>query len=51
LKGSIELQIQKSRLQEEVNEATVQFVGGGFGLPKTEDFLPEQKGNFLRNLL
>jgi hypothetical protein len=26
--------------KEEVNEATVQFVGGGFGLPKTEDSLP-----------
>jgi hypothetical protein len=28
--------------KEEVNEATVQFGGGGFGLPKTEDFLPIQ---------
>jgi len=29
-------------LQEEVNEANVQYVGGGFGPPKTEDFLPLQ---------
>jgi hypothetical protein len=28
-------------LQEEVNEVTVQYVGGGLGPPKTEDFLPE----------
>jgi hypothetical protein len=27
-------------LQEEVNEATVQYVEGGFGPPKTEGFLP-----------
>ena len=29
-----------SYLEEGINEATVQFVGGGFGLPKTKDFLP-----------
>ena len=26
--------------QEEVNEATAQYVGGGFGPPETEGFLP-----------
>jgi hypothetical protein len=33
--------LKKSRLQEEVNEANVQYVGGGFGSRKTEGFLPE----------
>ena len=28
--------------KEEVNEATVQYVGGGFGPPKAEDILPIQ---------
>jgi hypothetical protein len=30
----------KTILQEEVNEANVQYVGGGFGSAKTEGFLP-----------
>jgi hypothetical protein len=30
----------KSMFQEEVNEANVQYVGGSFGSPKTEGFLP-----------
>jgi hypothetical protein len=33
---------KKREYKEEVNEVTVQFVGGGFGLPKTEGFLPIQ---------
>jgi hypothetical protein len=30
----------KTTLQEEVNETTVQYFGGGFGPPRTEDILP-----------
>jgi hypothetical protein len=41
-------------LQEEVNEATVQYVGGGFGHPKNGDFLPRstssQKLRFERDI-
>jgi hypothetical protein len=32
----------KNNNKEEVNEATVQYVGGGFGPPKTESILPIQ---------
>lgn len=32
--------IKNSQVQEELNEPTVQYVGGGFGPPKAEDILP-----------
>jgi hypothetical protein len=37
------LEMSAHGLQEKVNETTVQYVGGGFGPPKTEGFLPIQQ--------
>jgi hypothetical protein len=34
------MQNRKNNISEEINEAGVQFVGDGFGLPKTEFILP-----------
>ena len=40
MKYCIDGRFSESHFQEENHEATVQYVEGGFGPPKTEGFLP-----------